>query len=118
MLSYRGRLAEARAYVKSCKVKRNQPGQKFKRGWRVKIIDEMPDCMSHFPCGMEAIVNYTYAQKFGGGEQEKKEYCLTLLNKKGKPYDQVSWYEEDQLTLVNKNIKEGLEIIEQFGDED
>ncbi len=88
------------------------PGQKFKRGSRVKVDDVMPDWMSHFECGFEGIIEHTYGQKFGGSHNN--EYCLTVLDKEGYPINSISWYDEDQLTLINEDIEAGIKIIEMF----
>lgn len=88
--------------------------QKFKTGYRVKIADEMPASMFHFESGIEAIVKYSYYQEYGGGEQAAKEYSLLLLDKKGKPYNSVSWYDEYQLTLLSKDVNKGLKLIDEY----
>jgi hypothetical protein len=69
--------------------------QKFFKGDLVQI-GEMPSYMSHFDGNCKAIVLYTYAESYGGGARESKQYCLHLLPRGG----ESSWYEEDQLTLV------------------
>ncbi len=94
--------------------KNNLPDQKFKRGARVKVCDEMPLYMFHFPSGFEAIIEYSYAQKFWG--DDTKNYCLIALDEKSEPINSIAWYHESQLTLVNDNIKKGLEIIEKWNE--
>jgi hypothetical protein len=69
--------------------------QKYFKGDLVKIGD-MPKYMFHFPSNCEAIVLYTYKEAYGGGRSESKQYCVYLLPNKG----ETSWYEEDQLTLI------------------
>lgn len=92
---------------------RRKPGdnledQKFPRGARVKVADEMPSYMSHFDKGFEAIVQYTYGQKFGGFNTN--QYSLIYETKDG--YFSVAWYEEDQLTLISDDTEQGMKIIE------
>jgi hypothetical protein len=99
--------------------------QKFQRGQRVKITDKMPSYMAHFESNCEAIVKYTYKEKYGGGKTAAKEYSLYILTKPGtKMIDlesgkisynlsgySVSWYEENQLTLIDVDTKAGLDIL-------
>jgi len=99
--------------------------QKFQRGQRVKIANKLPSYMSHFESNCEAIVKYTYKEKYGGGIAQAKEYSLYILVKpdtdivdleSGKiKHDlrgySVSWYEENQLTLIDANVKVGLRIL-------
>ena len=89
----------------------NQPGQKFSRGARVKVCRIMPSYMSHFQSGFEAIVEYTYAQKYGG--TDVKSYSLIML-KNNVPVNAIAWYEENQLTLISNDIKDGLKIIKEY----
>ena len=89
--------------------------QKYPRGTRVFITKDLPSSMSHFPKGLEAIVQYTYYQQYGiGGSDPYKNYSLILLNDKGKPYNTSSWYKEDQLILLDGTKEEGLCIIEEY----
>ena len=69
--------------------------QKFFKGDLVHV-GEMPVYMDHFEGNCKAIVLYTYAEEYGGGAKEEKQYCLHILPRGG----EVSWYEEKQLTLV------------------
>jgi hypothetical protein len=68
--------------------------QKFFNGDHV-FIGDMPSYMSHFENNCEAIVMYTYAEKYGSGKNNSKEYCVYLLPNRG----EVSWYKESQLKL-------------------
>jgi len=93
--------------------------QKFKRGSRVHIADEMPPSMRHFQHGIDAIVEYTYAQKAKHDRRysqsgDFKTYSLLLLDAEGKPTGPVAWYEEEQLSLLSEDIHTGLDIIEQY----
>jgi len=72
--------------------------QKFFKGDLVQI-GEMPPTMRHFDGNCKAIVLYTYAEQYGrSGANSDKDYSLFIL----KPGEQgeVSWYQEDQLTLI------------------
>jgi hypothetical protein len=89
----------------------NAPGQKFSRGVKVKVADEMPPTMAHFPKGFEAIVEYSCAQKYGGNDI--KSYSLIMLAD-GKPVNSIAWYYEHQLTLLDDDIETGIKIIEQY----
>lgn len=92
--------------------------QKFKRGSEVRICDTMPNCMQHFECKCDAIVEYTYDQEYGGGDI--KSYSLLLLEENGEPRDTTSWYNESQLTLIGDDTAKGLAILEKYnyGDQD
>ena len=96
--------------------KADLPKQRFKRGSKVHVCKEMPLYMSHFESDFDAIVKYTYGQKFGGSDVDS--YALIMLDDSDKPINSVAWYEEDQLTLVSDDVEAGLKIIEQyeFGD--
>ena len=69
-------------------------GQKFPRGSRVRIVDDLGGHMSHFPSGCDATVMYTYAHAYGGNDVTR--YCLSLDG-----IGEVSWYEEWQLTALD-----------------
>lgn len=92
--------------------------QKFKRGSRVRIADKMPSSMSHFHCGVEAIVEYTPGQKSKRDRQYQRDdfsnYSLLLFDKEGGIFGTVSWYPESVLTLVSDDTREGLNILEQY----
>jgi len=87
-------------------------GQKFLTGYEVKIDDKLHPSMDHFPAGCNAIVMYTYSQAFGG--RDIKSYSLVLLDEDHRPYNEVSWYDESQLTLVSKDIEAGMKIAEDY----
>lgn len=75
--------------------------QKFFRGDLVQI-GEMPPYMFHFTGNCKAIVIATYAEQFGKSmPHHDKEYTLFLLGHEHKW--QSSWYEENQLTLIEPN---------------
>lgn len=86
--------------------------QKYKRGAKITVCKEMPSYMRHFQSGFNAIVEYTYAQRYGGGNIDS--YSLIVLDDKDKPINAYSWYEENQLTLIDADIEKGKQIIEDY----
>lgn len=58
--------------------------------------------MSHFTNDCEAIVMYTYSERYCGGDD--KSYCIHIKGK-GK----TSWYDESQLELIETNKADLLE---------
>ena len=68
-------------------------GQRYPPGARVRIADDLGSFMSHFPCGVDATVRYTYAHAFGG--DAVKRYALDVDG-----YGATAWYDEDQLTPI------------------
>lgn len=77
--------------------------QKFKKYDHVMIAKYLGKCASHFPSDHEAIVMYSYKDKYGGDTDGKHEYCVYI-----KGMGEVSWYESDQLTLIRNNGKDIL----------
>lgn len=67
----------------------------------------MPPWMSHFECDTEAVIIGSYADQFGGGDHDG-DYTVMLPDG-----NESSWYEEDQLTLIDEGgehlIKKGEE---------
>jgi hypothetical protein len=86
--------------------------QKFKYGDLVKITNDIDNYMSHFPSGCEAIVLYSYSDKFGGSGYNKKQYCLYLED-----CGEVSWYDEHQLTLIESDKVELLNEWKQHNEQ-
>lgn len=77
------------------------------------ITKNMPYYMSHFKHNCEAIVQYANNERYPGGyacSGDGKQYSLFLLN----PHNySCSWYEENQLTLIDENTKKGRKILEE-----
>lgn len=67
--------------------------QKFNKGDLVKVAKDLGQCMSHFTNDCEAIVMYSYNDKYGGGNT--KSYGIYI-----KGEGQTAWYEEPQLELI------------------
>jgi hypothetical protein len=88
--------------------------QKFKRLTMVHVCKEMPECMSYFESNFDAIVEGTYSQLYGGSDL--KSYCLYQLSPDGKKIvNELSWYEEYQLSeLPNQNREQAEELIEKY----
>lgn len=74
-------------------------GQKFMRGDRVHIAENLGSYMRHFPSGKDAVVvgSYrdTYPRSCGPEPDGCNTYTLRVL-----PEGDVSWYYEHQLTLI------------------
>ncbi len=86
--------------------------QKFARGSEVFICKEMPISMSHFPSGFNAIVEYTYKQRYGGDNIDS--YSIIVLDENKEPTNAIAWYYENQLTLISDDVARGKEIIEKY----
>lgn len=67
--------------------------QKYNKGDHVQVAKDLGKFMDHFQNDCEAIVMYTYNEKFGGGNIDS--YCIHI---KGR--GQVAWYYEHQLELI------------------
>lgn len=81
--------------------------QKFNKGDHIQVAKDLGSCMSHFQNDCEAIVMYTYNEKYGGGDIDS--YCIHI-----KGHGQVSWYHEGQLKLIQADR---LNLLEQWEDE-
>lgn len=92
--------------------------QKFRRFTKVHVCKKMPSYMSHFESDFDAIVEGTYSQLYGG--TDIKSYSLYQLSNDGKKIvNNISWYEENQLTeLPDQNRKPAEELIEKYNFED
>jgi hypothetical protein len=74
--------------------------QKFKRGDVVRIADDLGPSMDHFDGkGEAAVVMGSYADEYGG--ENTSSYTLMLEDG-----NEVSWYEEHQLTFIRRDKKE------------
>ena len=71
--------------------------QKFFKGDLVQI-GNMPAHRHHFDGNCKAIVIATYTEQHGKTENSDKKYTLFILTKSGG--NDVSWYYEDELTLI------------------
>lgn len=101
-----GTVVEAERYYQDALSNLNtittSPRQKFKAGDKVfvSITDDnspFPGCMKHFTNNnIEAVVQYTYAQIYGGSDF--RSYSLEFPDGHSS-----SWYYEKQLTLIEDN---------------
>lgn len=74
--------------------------QKLFAGDLVYVAKDLGPSMSHFENDQQAIVLYSYAEKYGGNSaRDYTQFSIYLLESK---YT-VSWYNEDQLTLIEPN---------------
>ena len=89
------------------------PNQKFPRGCKVRVGDDLGEFMSHFPSGFDAIVEFSYAQKFRGNNVDS--YSLIVLED-GVPVNSIAWYYENQLTLIDSDTEAGKAIIDKWED--
>ena len=86
--------------------------QKFRRLSFVHVQREMPSSMAHFDSDFDAIVEGTYSQLYGGRNIDS--YSLYRLEG-NKIVDNLSWYHEDQLTLLPEQDAEKAErMIEEY----
>lgn len=101
-MDYPQRLAEATALYNEGlrRVAETPPpeGQKYAPGTRVKIANDLGESMSHFPAGKLATVQCTYAHAYQCTDANSlRQYRLDVDGE-----GNVSWYDEAQLTPVNR----------------
>jgi hypothetical protein len=82
--------------------------QKFKTGDFVRIAKDLGPLMKHFQADCDAIVMYSYNDKYGGGDT--KSYCLYLRGR-----GTSSWYSEEQLNLIEPNR---IDLLKQWESEE
>jgi hypothetical protein len=86
--------------------------QKFSRLSFVYICKDMPPEMKYFPSDFYGIIDGTYSQIYGG--KDISEYAIYVI-KNNKVVDHISWYTEDQITLLNEQDKLlAEEMIERY----
>jgi hypothetical protein len=86
--------------------------QKFRKLTFVKVDDEMPKDMKHFEGGFIGIVAGTHSQEYGGSNTW--DYSVYQIEN-GKIVDEISWYNESQLTKQpNQDRKKAEEMIEEY----
>jgi len=86
--------------------------QKFKPYSFVHVCKEMPEYMSHFDSDFDAIVEGTYSQLYGGTDID--DYSIYQI-KDGKIVNRISWYHENQLTLLpEQDYDKALEMAEAY----
>jgi hypothetical protein len=83
--------------------------KKFDVGDLVHINKKLPDCMSHFMCDVDAVVdNYSHNRCQAGNDLEHG-YGLFIRGEGGH-----SWYNNSNMTLIKKNQGE---LLKQWKDE-
>lgn len=80
--------------------------QKFHRGDKVHIAKNMPKYMSHFESDFDGIVIGSYADQFGGSDT--KSYSILKCD----DGNEISWYEENQLTFITHVGEKGINVVE------
>jgi hypothetical protein len=86
--------------------------QKFFRGQRVHICKDLGKCMSHFTNDKDAIVMGSYSDLYGGNGRQNHIYSLLIKDKTH--WFSCSWYEEWQLTLIDKDRDKGERILQRY----
>lgn len=92
---------------------KNPRKQKYNKGTFVQVGKDLGHSMRHFENDCPAMVEYTYAEKYGGNDI--KSYSLLLKCENG-TWESVSWYEEEQLKRITNSkllLKYKKEILKQ-----
>ena len=92
-------------------MKLNNLKQKFQKGDFVRVAKDLGPAMSHFTSDCDAIVLGSYADQYGGKN-------ITSFTIHIKAEGRVAWYEEHQLTLIEPNRIDMLEIWEREAKEE
>ena len=84
--------------------------QKFSNGDHVRVAKDLGESMSHFESDCEAIVLYSYIERYGGHGANYKagdteEYSIHI-----KKHGQHSWYYGSQLKLIEHDRLDLLEV--------
>jgi len=88
--------------------------QKFPTGTKVKIADELPASMHHFPCGGDAIVVSSYAQEQNRTSALTDLYRVVLINDDGELFREIGYYSENLLTFISDDVEKGERLIKLF----
>lgn len=89
--------------------------QKFHKGDLVMITSEMPEFMSHFTAGVQAIVIGSYDDKYGGDYDDEDDGGEPKYDLYIKGEGAVSWYPESTLTLIETRR---VDLLKQWRQED
>lgn len=76
--------------------KERKMSQKFFLGDRVRIAKDLGLSMDHFEKDCEAIVMYSYAEKYSGSGKAHDQFGLFILPDRG----ETAWYYAHQLELI------------------
>lgn len=85
--------------------------QKFKKYDFVHCV-EYEKHFALFGDEFDAIVEYSYYEEYGG-ENSENDYSLFIL-KGDKVVSNAAWYDEDQLTLIKRDIPLAKKLIEEY----
>lgn len=69
----------------------------------------MPKTMSHFKGDIDAIVDHSYSDAFGG--DNVTSYAVLLLTPN--PY-RSAWYYEEQLSLLSNDRDKGEKLLQRY----
>lgn len=70
--------------------------RKFRCGDKVRVeVSKKKTWMSHFETGFVGLLGPNYKQQFGGGKRDENQW--TVIHPK---YGEMSWYDTDDLTLI------------------
>ena len=84
--------------------------QRFKRGDKVRVADDLGECRSHFRSGFDAIVMGSYASQCGGTlERDHSNYTLMACD----DGNELSWYDGSVLTFIEHAGSEAIKAIKQ-----
>ena len=75
--------------------------QKYPRGTTVKVRKEGG--------GWTGVVQHTFRSEYGYGSAE--DYRLLCLDEEGKPWNEMAWFEERELTLIDADTSKGNELF-------
>ena len=86
-------------------------GQKFQR-YDFVTVKEFEKHFALFGMKFDAIVEGSYYDLYGGEESEN-DYSLFIM-KNGKVVSNASWYDEDQITFMGRDIPLAKKLIEKY----
>jgi hypothetical protein len=82
--------------------------QKFNKGDLVRVADDLGPSMRHFTASIDAIVIGSYFDQYGGADDHDRVNESYTLYLKGR--GEVSWYHENQLTLIARKQNDTLDL--------
>jgi hypothetical protein len=86
--------------------------QKFSRLSFIHICKEMPSFMMHYESDFDGIIDGSHSQLHGG--KDIHEYAVYQI-KEGKIVNRIAWYNESQITLLDKQDRaKAEEMIEEY----
>ena len=92
--------------------RKDEKKQKFSKYQFIHICKNMPLHMSHFKSDFYGIIGYSYAEKYWGDDY--KSYMIYQIEN-GKVVNGMAWYQESQISLLEKQNKKLAEkMIKEF----